>query len=674
MAATACLVFAFLAALQAGWTAPVPRAAATEAGSDAATGVPLHPELVLAFLAAGRAEEARDLADRVVHAFPDDPRAHVAYMRAVAQAGAGWRLEAEYRSLARAGSPRHALLAAWCAAFLASSEREAATLATLEAQAGTAGDLGRELLGTLLLEKGEVDRALQVLEGLATPDATRARVAALALQGRESEAAALVRSALVSLPERPDVAVGLWAQGLNERPLKQARREVLKAAHGLEGSADPRVLFRVWEVLVQAGEKDGAARVTERLAQRVPGLDLLPRVAFSAAMERHLGEALARSGASLDSVPLLPHERQAVALARARKLQADGQGEAARRAWLDLLATRPQDPEVLLEAGVELLEEAAPGLSPPDPERALEVALQARALVSRFPDTTLGPAPPAGRGDGEDSRLPAGGGEVRARADALLLASLVLEYRALVLLGRPEQALGALTLATRIQSDASLLVLRGDLEAQLGWNEAALASYAEAAARGREDAHKRVEALYHGPASAQALVESLRDWAPEPPSGRPREVGPPLRLSEDEIRLAAWSLQATTGPVLLQDLRGRVVVLVFWASWCEPCRRELPELARVVAGWSREGLDAELFAVSVDGTEADYRRGRTRLGDLGLVFARDPELARSLSLTGVPATWIVAPDGRVIKKHQGYAPDTADQVDRLVRRLATDKR
>jgi thiol-disulfide isomerase/thioredoxin len=117
----------------------------------------------------------------------------------------------------------------------------------------------------------------------------------------------------------------------------------------------------------------------------------------------------------------------------------------------------------------------------------------------------------------------------------------------------------------------------------------------------------------------------------------------------------------------LEALRGQVVVLVFWASWCEPCREELPLVADLAARWSGEGLPVRVLAVSADEDQAGWRRGLERFGALGMDLAWSAELAAALGVRALPAARVLDREGRVAGSLQGYDPGQASRLDTLVR-------
>ena len=117
------------------------------------------------------------------------------------------------------------------------------------------------------------------------------------------------------------------------------------------------------------------------------------------------------------------------------------------------------------------------------------------------------------------------------------------------------------------------------------------------------------------------------------------------------------------GEVSAQQLRGRVVVLDFWATWCGPCRRELPELERLYERF--EGRrDVVFYAIDGGQTDTPGAQGDTpeqareyfRKGGYRIPLAQDPEggLERSLSVSGYPTLLVLDRAGRVRFRHVGF--------------------
>jgi cytochrome c biogenesis protein CcmG/thiol:disulfide interchange protein DsbE len=132
---------------------------------------------------------------------------------------------------------------------------------------------------------------------------------------------------------------------------------------------------------------------------------------------------------------------------------------------------------------------------------------------------------------------------------------------------------------------------------------------------------------------AQLLVQRA---APPVPAGEP---APPLALAD----LAG-------APVDLADLRGKVVAVNFWASWCAPCREEIPELAEV---WSEHrGRCFELLGVAEESAREDVARLARGIPYPILLDERASALA-AWRVPGYPRTFIVDAEGKVRRVFEG---------------------
>jgi cytochrome c biogenesis protein CcmG, thiol:disulfide interchange protein DsbE len=136
----------------------------------------------------------------------------------------------------------------------------------------------------------------------------------------------------------------------------------------------------------------------------------------------------------------------------------------------------------------------------------------------------------------------------------------------------------------------------------------------------------------------------------------------------------AFSLPALdgSGPVDLASLRGNVVVVNFWASWCVECRQEHPAL---LAAWDRYRERGVVFVgVDFEDSATDARRYAADMGgDWPVVSDPGSKTAIAFGVFGVPETYVVAPDGTVIAKRIGGV-DYAWLTDRIERALATGER
>lgn len=104
--------------------------------------------------------------------------------------------------------------------------------------------------------------------------------------------------------------------------------------------------------------------------------------------------------------------------------------------------------------------------------------------------------------------------------------------------------------------------------------------------------------------------------------------------------------------ISLEDLRGKYVILDFWASWCVPCRAESENVKEMYHKFHEKGLDA--FSVSSDKDEQAWRKA---IEDDGMVWKQGVLRGKNkkhvyelYGIVGIPAIWVIDPDGKIIGK------------------------
>jgi cytochrome c biogenesis protein CcmG/thiol:disulfide interchange protein DsbE len=132
------------------------------------------------------------------------------------------------------------------------------------------------------------------------------------------------------------------------------------------------------------------------------------------------------------------------------------------------------------------------------------------------------------------------------------------------------------------------------------------------------------------------------------------------------------------GLARLSDHRGEVVLLNIWATWCGPCRVEMPSMQRLYEKIGDEGF--EILAVSIDAAVGQFDLIGNPGGDikafadsLGLTFPilHNPsgDIQRLYRTTGVPETFLIGKDGIIYKKVAGGTEWDAPQHKELIQRL-----
>jgi peroxiredoxin len=130
-----------------------------------------------------------------------------------------------------------------------------------------------------------------------------------------------------------------------------------------------------------------------------------------------------------------------------------------------------------------------------------------------------------------------------------------------------------------------------------------------------------------------------------------------------------FTLRQIEGPNLrLAEQRGSVVLVNFWATWCGPCRVEMPHLNRLYDKYRGAGF--VLLGVNIDD---DPAAAKALAGKLGLKFPvlldTDKKVVGAYDLNAMPATVLIDRDGRVRHLHRGYREGVEATYEQQVRDL-----
>jgi len=148
----------------------------------------------------------------------------------------------------------------------------------------------------------------------------------------------------------------------------------------------------------------------------------------------------------------------------------------------------------------------------------------------------------------------------------------------------------------------------------------------------------------------------------------------PVVVGTDAPDFRAATLDSVPQQKSLADYRGQVVVLNVWATWCLPCRVEMPSIEKLHEAYGPKGL--KIVAISIDdpGTDAQIREFVKTFG-LTFQILHDPKnvISESYQVGGYPETFVVGRDG-VIRKKVMEATDWNSSENRaLIERLLAER-
>jgi thiol-disulfide isomerase/thioredoxin len=127
----------------------------------------------------------------------------------------------------------------------------------------------------------------------------------------------------------------------------------------------------------------------------------------------------------------------------------------------------------------------------------------------------------------------------------------------------------------------------------------------------------------------------------------------------------SFLLPTRRGTVSLDSLRGRVVVVDFWASWCGPCRHSFPWLASLHERYRAKGLT--IVAINLDKRRADADRFLVEL-PAPFTVAFDPSggTAETYKVKGMPSTYVVSSEGKLLYSHVGFDAKKSAEIEAII--------
>lgn len=177
-----------------------------------------------------------------------------------------------------------------------------------------------------------------------------------------------------------------------------------------------------------------------------------------------------------------------------------------------------------------------------------------------------------------------------------------------------------------------------------------------------------LSAMFALGAAAQSGRRGITRPAPPPPerlseppivsSAEPASVAPVVLTVLPESVLNRQLKALDQGSFSLADFGGKVLVVNLWASWCGPCRREVPEYEKVRKEFA--GRDVEFIGLTTEDPRTAYDRVKRFARDLNFGFRlgwadRETAVALMNGKTVIPQTLVIAPDGRILSHWRGYS-------------------
>ena len=127
------------------------------------------------------------------------------------------------------------------------------------------------------------------------------------------------------------------------------------------------------------------------------------------------------------------------------------------------------------------------------------------------------------------------------------------------------------------------------------------------------------------------------------------------------------------GTHTLADWQGKVVLLNFWATWCAPCREEMPSLDALQAEMGGEDFEVVAIATGRNAPDRiDKFYAETGLENLPVLLDPRQQLARAMGVVGLPVTVLIDRDGNEVARLLGEADWTGEPAKAVIRQLVAD--
>ena len=137
---------------------------------------------------------------------------------------------------------------------------------------------------------------------------------------------------------------------------------------------------------------------------------------------------------------------------------------------------------------------------------------------------------------------------------------------------------------------------------------------------------------------------------------------PALDVSSGKQAAPAFSLTDTNGkPLNLADLKGKVVLLDFWATWCAPCKVEIPHFVEMQKKYGPQGL--QIVGLSIDDDAKPVREFTQKMGMNYPVAMADEKLTTQYGgILGLPVAFMIDKNGNIVSKFVGETkPEVFEQ-------------
>jgi len=149
------------------------------------------------------------------------------------------------------------------------------------------------------------------------------------------------------------------------------------------------------------------------------------------------------------------------------------------------------------------------------------------------------------------------------------------------------------------------------------------------------------------------------------------DIEPEILISREESFNYDFSVKDLNGKELrMADLKGKVIFLNLWATWCGPCRVEMPSIQNLYNSIDKDRIAFVILSLDQDGQKPKIVQYISSKEFTFPVYQPASSLPKLLRVNMIPATFIIGPDGKVKHKKVGMADYDTDEMRGLLRELS----